>query len=300
MEDTEFLERLRRELPRLLKERPELRAEIASILEEHLAPRRDLVLILEEIRLLRQDFNRMMERQDRFEEEMRALRRDHNALREDFNRSFAQVNERLDRHQEILERHEREMERLREDFNRGFLQVNERLDRHEREIERLREDFNRGFAQVNERLDRHEREIERLREDFNRGFLQVNRRLDALGARWGLLAEEAFRDGLKGLLERRFNVRVEQWKAMDSEGLVFGYPQEVEVDVAVTDSEHILIEVKASVSQEDVSVFVRKGGFYERLLGVRPRLILVSPYVHPRAVDAARALGVEIHTSLEE
>lgn len=42
----------------------------------------------------------------------------------------------------------------------------------------------------------------KLREDMNKGFELMRRYMDALGARWGLLAEEAFREGIGGMVER--------------------------------------------------------------------------------------------------
>lgn len=57
-----------------------------------------------------------------------------------------------------------------------------------------------------------------------KGFDLVNRPLDALGARWGLMAESAFREGLKGVLEKEYGLAVEKWTAFDDEGVVYGLP----------------------------------------------------------------------------
>ena len=86
---------------------------------------------------------------------------------------FNEVIRRLDRHEEIFKEH-----------NVKFNEILERLDRHE------------------EILERHEKEMIRLREDMNKGFELVNRHISALGARWGLMAEEAFREGMMGLSRR--------------------------------------------------------------------------------------------------
>jgi len=52
-------------------------------------------------------------------------------------------------------------------------EILKRLDRHEKELIKLREDMNR------------------LREDMIRGFDLVNRHISALGARWGIMAEDS-------------------------------------------------------------------------------------------------------------
>jgi len=170
----------------------------------------------------------------------------------------------------------------------GLEEILRRLDRHEAELVRLREDMNR------------------LREDMNRGFELVERRIDlverhvsALGARWGLMAESAFRESLRGLLEREFGFKVERWRAYDETGIVFGYPGEVEVDVAVSNEKLILIEVSSHVRASDVLQFRRKAELYERMTGRRPdRLIIVTPYIDEKASEAAKQLGIEAYTKV--
>lgn len=182
----------------------------------------------------------------------------------------------------------------------GLEEILRRLDRHEGELVKLREDMNR----VLERLDRHEEELVRLREDLNRlredmmrGFDLVNRHISALGARWGLMAEEAFREGLRGVLERELGLRVERWTCFDDSGVVYGYPSSVEVDVAVRDGKVILIEVSSHVRASDVYELKRKAELYERVTGRRPdRLLIVTPYAEPRALEAAKRHGVEVYT----
>jgi hypothetical protein len=163
----------------------------------------------------------------------------------------------------------------------GLEEILRRLDRHEAELVRLREDMNR------------------LREDMIRGFELVERHISALGARWGLMAEDAFRESLRGLLEREFGSKVERWRAYDEAGMVFGYPSEVEVDVAVSDEKLILIEVSSHVRASDVLQFRRKAELYERVAGRRPdRLIIVTPYIDEKALEAARRLEIEVYSKV--
>ena len=142
-------------------------------------------------------------------------------------------------------------------------------------------------ARHSEVLERHSTRIEELA-----------RSIQALGARWGILAEESFRNVMKGVIERHFGGRVRRWTYYDAEGLVFGRPSLVEVDLLIRDEEHILMEVKSSISRADVLELWRVGQLYERLTGVKPRLAVVSPYVRDEARKAAEELGIEIYTSL--
>ena len=156
-----------------------------------------------------------------------------------------------------------------------------------------------GLEEILKRLDRHEAELIRLREDMNRGFELIERHISALGARWGLMAEDAFREGLRGLLERELGLKVERWRAYDNAGIVFGYPSEVEANIAVSDGKLILIEVSSHVRASDVLQFRRKAELYEKMTGRKPdRLIIVTPYIDEKALEAARQLGVETYTKV--
>jgi len=184
----------------------------------------------------------------------------------------------------------------------GLEEILKRLDRHEAELVRLRENMVRHESE----LVRLGEVMNKLREDMVRGFELVERRIElverhisALGARWGLMAEGAFRESLRGLLEREFGFKVESWRAYDEAGMVFGYPSEVEVDVAVSDEKLILIEVSSHVRASDVLQFRRKAELYERVTGRRPdRLIIITPYIDEKALEAARRLGVETYTKV--
>jgi hypothetical protein len=72
--------------------------------------------------------------------------------------------------------------------------MNAGFRRHDEEIAKLRAEMMEGFK-------RHDEQIAQLKKDMVEGFNLLRRHLEALAARWGLLAEEAFREGLKGLLE---------------------------------------------------------------------------------------------------
>lgn len=181
----------------------------------------------------------------------------------------------------------------------GLEEVLRRLDRHEEELEKIWREIRDLRESMNEGFRRYDEELKRLREDMKEGFELVNRHVSALGARWGLMAEEAFREGLKGLLERELGLKVERWVYRDGEGYVYGYPSVVEVDVAVKDGRVILVEVSSHVRRSDVLVFKRKVELYERVTGRRvDRLLMVTPYAEGEAFEAAGRLGVEIYTGV--
>jgi hypothetical protein len=169
----------------------------------------------------------------------------------------------------------------------GLEEILKRLDRHEEEIARLRED------------------MVKLREDMMRGFELMDKRItrlenliSALGARWGIMAEDAFREELRGILEKEFGVEVERWVTRDEEGLVYGFSSVIEVDIAIKDGKTMLIEISSSVDKSKVAAFLRKAQLYERKTGIKPdRLVMVTPYAEDAAIKAAREMGVEIYTT---
>ncbi|MEM3928446.1 MAG: DUF3782 domain-containing protein, partial [Archaeoglobaceae archaeon] len=171
--------------------------------------------------------------------------------------------------------------KLREDMKEGF-------KRHDEEMAKLREDMYAGFK-------RHDEEIAKLREDMSEGFKLLRNQISALGARWGIMSEKAFRNGVEGIVEKEFGAKVERWVKKDFDGFVFGYPSDVEVDVVIRDRRTILVEIKSSISQGDVLVFKRKAEFYEKETGVKPsKLVMVTPFADEKAIELAANLGIEI------
>jgi hypothetical protein len=179
----------------------------------------------------------------------------------------------------------------------GLEEILKRLDRHEEEIARLREDMVKLREDMTKGFERHDRELAKLREDMMKGFGLVNRHISAIGARWGVMAEDAFREGLRGILEKEFGVKVDRWITRDEDGIFYGFGSVIEVDVAVKDGKTVLIEISSSVDRAKVAAFLRMAQLYERKTGIKPdRLIMVTPYADENAIEAAREVGVEVYT----
>ena len=119
--------------------------------------------------------------------------------------------------------------------------------------------------------------------------------------RFGVLSESAFREGMRHVIQEVLGAaRVERWVYRDGEGLVYGYPSVVEVDVVVKDDVAILVEVKSRVSRSDVAELSRIGVLYEKATGRKPRLVIVGGMIDPDAYQASARLGVEIRPALKE
>jgi len=122
--------------------------------------------------------------------------------------------------------------------------------------------------------------------------------ITALGYRYGIYTEDIFRDAIKYLIEDLLKAyEVRRWTYYDNEGVVFGYPSVIDVDVLIRDNEHILIEYKASIDRGDIAELARKGILYERVNKVKPKLLIVGPVVRKRALELAKALNIEVRAT---
>ncbi len=208
-----------------------------------------------------------------------------------------EILKRLDRNEQELVRLREDMAKMFEKHEERFARIEEEIRRIWQEIERLREDMVKGFERHDREIQRLTEEMNKLREDMTKGFELVNRHISAIGARWGIMAEDAFREGLRGILEKEFGVKVDRWIARDEDGMVYGFSSVIEIDIAIKDGKTMLIEISSSVDKSKVAAFLRKAQLYEKKTGIRPdRLIMVTPYADEDAIEAAREVGVEVYT----
>jgi len=122
--------------------------------------------------------------------------------------------------------------------------------------------------------------------------------ITALGYRYGIYTEDVFRDAIKYLIEDLLKAyEVRRWTYYDNEGVVFGYPSVIDVDVLIRDNEHILIEYKASIDRGDIAELAREGILYERVNKVKPKLLIVGPVVRKKALELAKALNIEVRAT---
>ena len=131
---------------------------------------------------------------------------------------------------------------------------------------------------------------------------KLDQRLMAMGARWGIDTESTFRNALAGIISKEFpDVQVIHVDERDDEGIVFGYPEEIELDVIIKNGMLIIGEIKSSVHKSDIYTFERKVRFYEQKKG-KPvtRKIVISPMVDKRALPAAKKLEMEIYSFADD
>ncbi len=153
------------------------------------------------------------------------------------------------------------------------------------------------WKEQNRRWEKNQQTIERMFGELQKTNRRIDQSVGALGARWGLHSEEAFRNALKSILEESFGVEVIHVNEWDDSGMVFGRPEQVELDLIVQNGLLIICEIKSSVSKADVYSFERKVRYYEKThQRTCTRMMLISPMMDERAKRIAGELSIEYHS----
>jgi len=191
-------------------------------------------------------------------------------------------------------------------------QTESRFDQLLGELRRDREEQSRKWAEQNRKWEESKAESDRKwaeqTEQNKRLWLEVgeqksrlDRKIGALGARWGIGSERAFRHALAAVLTESFDVEVLNINEYDDAGEVFGRPDQIELDIIVRNGTLIIFELKSSTDRSQLYVFSRKIAFYEKHhQRTADRKILVSPFIHPRAQELAQELGIETYGDSSE
>ncbi len=154
-----------------------------------------------------------------------------------------------------------------------------------------------GYKEILDRISSLEERQMRLEEEMK----DTRRILTTIAYRFGIISESSFREGMKYVVEEVLGTaKVSRLTMKDEEGLVYGHPSEVEVDVLVRDDQHIIIEVKSRVSKGDVAELYRIGLLYRKRHGIKPRLLIIGAFIDKIAKKLARELGVEIRPIVED
>ncbi len=212
-----------------------------------------------------------------------------------------------------------EMQVMREESERKWNEQQAEIRAMREESERKWNEYKAEMQVMREESERkwneQQAEIRAMREEserkwneqhaINQQLLTDNRKfhstLGAVGSRWGLHSEKSFRDALASILEESFGVQVINVTEWDDEGVVFGQPDQIELDIIIQNGTLIIIEIKSSMSKSDMHTFLRKIAFYEnRHHRQANRRIVISPMVDPRATPVAERFGLEVFSYADD
>ncbi len=182
----------------------------------------------------------------------------------------------------------------------GLEEILKRIDKNTEAIIKLQEQV----VKLQEQVAEHSRAIKSLQEQLIKHSEVIEKlasSIQAIGMRYGIFTEEAFREGIKYLIKDLLKeYKVDKWIYYDKEGYVYGHSSIIEVDVLVKDKEYILVEYKSMVDKSDVAELYRIGKLFEREEKIKPKLLIVSPSIRKRAKELAEKLGIEVKGKVVE
>jgi hypothetical protein len=316
--EEEARELIRKWFPVLLREDISFREEIMGYMSGVLATKDDIARILSSLeghsRILEEHSKAIQDLTRAIQEHSRILE-EHSKTIEDLTRAVQEHSRILEEHSKTIQEHSRILEehsKTIEDLTRAVQEHSRILEEHSKTIQehsRILEEHSKTIQEHSRILEEHSKTIEelsktiqehsRVLEEHTKRIEKFERTLSAIGARWGVLAEESFRAAMRGVLED-LGYRVRKWRMKDESGTVYGFPSMVEADILIVNDKHILIEIKSSISRGDVATFARIVRLYEEREGISPRPIIVSPFIDTRARVLGEQLGIELYTSPEE
>jgi hypothetical protein len=222
-----------------------------------------------------------------------ALREELGATRADFEELKGVVRDLA----EAQRRTELRIEELAQAQQRTEIRLEELAQAQQRTEIRLEE-----LAQAQQRTDSHMGELaqaqKRTQDELTLFRQTFTAQIGSLGARWGMQTEEAFRQGIRAILHE-VGLTTERFLEYDAEGEVFGFPDQVELDVVIKNGKVMVIEIKSSLDRGNTYLFERKVAFYTRKTGrTVGRKLIVTPYADNRAKEVGLRLGVEICTDI--
>lgn len=290
MEKQELKEAIKRELPHLVRDDPAIR---------------DLI-----IELSRTEFADKKETQDWFHQTLDEMR---------------QERERQDRKWEVWDKkwnqYLEEQAKIREDEKKKWEAQEKKWEAQEKKWEaqewkweeqrklweeqrKLWEEQHKQWGDQQKRWEEQQKQWEeasRRFDDNHKAIMALARKHDrsigALGARWGLKSENTFRRALASILEENFGVKVRNINEYDHEGMVFGRPEQVELDIIIKNGLLIICELKSSIDKAGMYIFERKVRFYEKKYGQKAdRLMVISPMIDHKAIQVARELNIETYS----
>jgi hypothetical protein len=294
MADAELIEQLRRVLPQLLREHPEVRHELWGLMLEAFPSRQELLAFLEELRALREESNR------RFEGLQHEIAQRFEAVDQRFETLLREMNQRFEAVDQRFETLLREMTQRFEAVDRRFEAVDQRFETLLREMTQRFEAVDRRFEAVDQRFETSLREMNQRFEAADRRFegifaeLREQRlHLSALGGRVGRGLEFLVKGIVEEFAGESFPL-ADRLVLVDTEGEVFGVPgAEVEFDLYAHNGRAYLVEVKSHLKTDDVLKFQRKAVFAEAKLGRPLTRLILALSMDSKAEALMQRLGIE-------
>ena len=269
-----------------------LKREILEQLPQWIEEDREFRLTL--TRMLRGEFADKQQTESRIEQLLEELRRDREANERKWDEAQAESRQKW-------EEQNRKWDEAQAESRLKWEEQNHKWEEQNRKWEEQNRKWDEAQAESKLKWEANRQEFDRVHQEIMAMSRRIDRTIGALGARWGVSSERSFRNALAGILTESFGVEVINVSDFDTTGSVFGRPEQIELDIIIRNGTLIILELKSSVSKPEIYTFERKARWYEeRHQRKADRLVVISPMVDSRAMDAARKLGVTVYSDPED
>jgi hypothetical protein len=132
----------------------------------------------------------------------------------------------------------------------------------------------KAIEQSEHRLTRVEKAIEELTLTQKEGFKALRDQIAALGSRWGIYSEVTFRSTIRRILSAQKGVEVKS-----------GYYGGREVDLIISNGEHIILEITSRMKSSDIKRITLSGDDYKKTHNIEPVLMVATSYISPNLMQ---------------
>ncbi len=179
--------------------------------------------------------------------------------------------------------------------------LDQKIEEDRQRFETLEQRLDRKAEEDRKKWEENKTQWKAEKAEHDKKMSKFDQRLMAMGARWGTDSEASFRNGLAAILGEFSEVQVIHVDEHDDEGIVFGHPEEIELNLIIKNGVLIIVEMKSATDKYDVYLFDKKVRFYEQKHGQKAnRKLVISPMVKDRALPVAKKLGIEIYSFAQD
>ena len=193
----------------------------------------------------------------------------------------------------------------KETFDQRFDRILAEMRSDREESARKWDESRKQWAENNQKWHENQETINDLiaksRIDFEELRDTFKSTVGGLGARWGIRTEQSFRNALKGILEKNTDFKVLHIVERDESGVVFGRPDQIELDIVLKNGKLLIVEIKSAVSRADVILFAKKAEFYQERHGAKATaLVIISPMIDAKAEEYIDDYGIIAYSFASE
>lgn len=196
--------------------------------------------------------------------------------------------------------------------NEFYLALEKQTEEFNKRLEKLSKEFYEALKSQRDEImremdrkisDATDKIMKQVDEKLEKTTEKLINKIDAIGGRWGISSEIAIRNFAQSLV-KEWGGTVKKWsKKIASTGPKgVKVSKNYEIDIVITDSKELLVEVKSSCNLEAVEKFWEACEYYLATEKVNREVdkIIVSFFAYEDAIKFAKQKGIRIITEFGE